>query len=283
MNFTVGYTYSHALDGMSFNWNQFIPQDSMHPGRDYASSDFDLRHRFTFSVTYAIPGKKTWGQMLENWQVNSILTMQSGQPWNVVDVNNNISGTTEAADRWNFSGNPADFVPTKNRPGIPYIDPTQFTVVGGHVTQGNTPAASKCFAAAGGNQGLQDQLSAFGCYVMGSGVMTPPLGGTFGTMGRNIFRDRGFDNLDLSISKSFKFKERLTVQFRAEGFNILNHPNFANPWGGITGYGFNNGFTDPSHPGKFGWSGSTPDQAAVNPVLGSGSARAIQLGLKVIF
>jgi len=41
----------------------------------------------------------------------------------------------------------------------------------------------------------------------------------------------------MSVSKSWRFKERLTTQFRAEFFNITNHPNFANPFGGTTGQG----------------------------------------------
>ncbi len=47
----------------------------------------------------------------------------------------------------------------------------------------------------------------------------------------------GFHNLDFSVSKSWRFYEKLTMQFRAEMFNITNHPNFANPFGGATGQG----------------------------------------------
>ncbi len=98
-------------------------------------------------------------------------------------------------------------------------------------------------------------------------------------MGRNIFRDGGFRNWDLSIVKDWKFKERLTTQFRAEFFNILNHPNFANPYGSYTTY-YNN---DPSGGSGFGCGCVTPDAAAGNFVLGAGGARDIQLGLKLIF
>ncbi len=69
--FVAGYTYSHALDDVGANWDfgqgLGLPQDSAHPGREYASSDFDIRNRFTLSMTYAIPGKKSFGQMLEGW------------------------------------------------------------------------------------------------------------------------------------------------------------------------------------------------------------------------
>ena len=47
--------------------------------------------------------------MLEGWQINSIVTLQSAQPWTVNDTVNNISGTNEATDRWDFFGNPSDF------------------------------------------------------------------------------------------------------------------------------------------------------------------------------
>ena len=83
----------------------------------------------------------------------------------------------------------------------------------------------------------------------------------------------------MSIYKNWKFRERLTAQFRAEFFNVLNHPAFANPGGGPNGYLHN----DPSVPNLFGCGCATPDVAGENPVLGSGSNRAIQLGLKLIF
>jgi hypothetical protein len=48
-------------------------------------------------------------------------------------------------------------------------------------------------------------------------------------MGRNIFRDYGFNDLDMSIFKNFRLKERYGFQFRWEVFNVLNHPAFADP------------------------------------------------------
>jgi hypothetical protein len=61
-------------------------------------------------------------------------------------------------------------------------------------------------------------------------------------------------------------------------FNVLNHPNFANPYGGQNGLGLN----DPS-VSPFGCGCVTPDVAAANPIIGSGGARAVQLGLKLAF
>ena len=267
VSFLAGYTYSHALDYSSTNQNQFLPQDSTYPQKEYASSDYDIRHRFTLSLTYAVPGRKAFAQMLEGWQINSIVTLQSAQPWTVNDTVNNISGTNEATDRWDFFGNPSDFTSGPNP--IPYFafgDP-------------NMPAACSANAAA---IGAMTSLQTFGCYGKGNSVMIPPAFGTFGTMRRNMFRDSGFRDLDLSVVKAWKFRERLTAQFRAEFFNILNHPSFANPYGGTSGYG-PGAFDDPSSTGIFGCGCATPDQAAGNPVVGSGSNRAMQLGLKLIF
>lgn len=98
--------------------------------------------------------------------------------------------------------------------------------------------------------------------------------GTFGSAGRNIFRDAGFRNWDFSSFKTWKVKERLTAQFRFEVFNVLNHLILRNP----SPIGTN----DPS-AGSFGCGCESPDQAGTNPILGTGGARAIQLGLKLLF
>jgi hypothetical protein len=133
-----------------------------------------------------------------------------------------------------------------------------------------------------------------GCYAMGSSVLIPPPYGGYAVSQYNLWRDEGFRNVDLSVSKSFKIRERLTAQFRVEVFNVLNHTNFVNPFGGPGG---NGGSLNPSRAGETGTPGqasngpgpgfafvsNTPDQAGSNPVLGSGGARDLQLGLKLLF
>jgi len=51
LSMVTGYTYSHALDDVGANWDfgygYGLPQDAYHPEREYASSDFDARHRLT--------------------------------------------------------------------------------------------------------------------------------------------------------------------------------------------------------------------------------------------
>jgi len=273
LTMVAGYTYSHALDMVGANWDfgagSGLPSDSYHYQREYASSDFDMRHRFTLSMNYLIPGKKGAAQMLEGWQVNSIVSLFGAQPWGVMDTGNDTSLTGEGVDRWNFFGDPKQFKPTPT--GIPYFAGTS-----------NAACAAQA-AALDGNDITQPytmSLANLGCYAEGNAFIIPPAVGTQGTMGRNIFRDTGFKNVDFSVAKNFKWGERFSAQFRIEFFNIFNHPNFANPFGGQNGWGHN----DPSGgPGFFGCSCATPDVAAANPVIGSGGSRAVQLGLKLTF
>src|SRR5580698_9082725 len=277
----AGYTYSHSLDDVGANWDfgygSGLPQNAHNVGAEYGNSDFDVRQRLTLSLTYAIPGRPGYAQALEGWELNSIITLQSPQFWGPIDEGTDAAGVgalptsppAQSPIRWNFFGNTDDF---KSGPTpIP-----QYTV-------GTTglPAActSKALDLDGGTPGpATAALNLFGCYAKGNSVMIPPALGQFGNMGRNIFPDSGFKNVDFSIAKNWHFTERFRAQFRAEFFNIFNHPNFANPYGGQNGFGLN----DPS-AGGFGCGCATPDVAAANPVIGSGGSRAIQLGLKLIF
>ena len=292
LNFTTGYTYAHGLDNGSLSRFGNLPQDSLKPNLEYASGDSDVRHRVTITATYALPGKKGFGQLLEGWKLNSIVNLQTGQPWYVNDTGSDFSHSGDNADRWNFYGNPSDF--TSGSSSIPYCpslpvasDPTTFcsTVSGvSGITSVFPYAQSKtmwgqCTAVAP-DPSKGGTLDQGGCFVKGKSVMTPPKDGTFGTMGRNIFRDQGFKNVDFSVFKEFRFKERYGAQFRAEFFNLFNHPTVANPYGSAAGFG---GGTDPSAPSTFGCGCQTPDVGAGNPLVGSGSARAMQLGLKLTF
>jgi outer membrane receptor protein involved in Fe transport len=58
---------------------------------------------------------------------------------------------------------------------------------------------------------------------------TTPTAGTFGNLGRNTLIGPGMFNLDFAIDRNFKITEGIKLQFRAESFNVLNHPNFNLP------------------------------------------------------
>ena len=108
--------------------------------------------------------------------------------------------------------------------------------------------------------------------------MVPPAIGSYGNMGRNMFRGNGLHTWDGSVMKDWKFSERVTGQFRAEVFNLLNTTQYGNPQ--FNGAGGNNPF---GTPGVFGASQATPDVSNNNPSLGSGGPREFQFGFKVLF
>jgi hypothetical protein len=292
LSFTAGYTYGHGLDNGSLNRFGNLPQNSSNPGGEYGNSDSDVRHRMTVTATYALPGKKGLGQLLEGWKLNSIVSLQTGLPWLVDDLGNDFSGSGDFGDRWNFYGSPSDF--KSGSSSIPFCSGFGVTKTGGFDTSGvtctSTSGVSGLVATLPSSLAAQctavapdpSTLKTAGCYVSGKSVMTPPKLGTFGTMGRNIFRDSGFKNVDFSVFKDFRFKERMGAQFRVEFFNVFNHPNLANPYGAAVGGGGGGIGNDPSGSG-FGCGCSTPDVAAGNPLVGSGSARVMQLGLKLMF
>ena len=285
LSFTTGYTYGHGLDNGSLNRFGNLPQNSLNPGAEYGNGDSDVRHRLTITASYEIPGPKGFGQLFKGWKLNSIVNLQTGQPYYVNDTGNNFSGTGDSADRWNFYGNPIDF--TSGSSSIPYCqDPKTCTVTSGisgiqSFFSGSQSAAmwAQCKAAAP-DSSPGGTLEQGGCYVKGKSVMTPPKAGTFGTMGRNTFRDQGFRSMDFSVFKSFAFKERYNAQFRVELFNVFNHPTVANPYGSAAGFG---GGNDPSAGTTFGCGCQTPDVGAGNPLVGSGGSRVMQLGLKLTF
>jgi hypothetical protein len=286
----AGYTYGHAIDTATSNLAG-VPPDSNNYNEERGNGDYDIRHRFTLSLTYALPSVKTKWQMLEGWQVTSIVNLQTGEPYTLYDGGNDVSLTGELNDRWNLAGPIKDIHWSPLAP-IPYIDRNQFNVYTDssgidHTASGMTPAAQKCVdaAQAAGGQSAADQLirnpafyniygfhnTSGGCFVSGNAVITAPAPGLQGNMGRNIFTGPGFTNWDASVSKAWKLNEKVKLQLRGEVFNILNHANFA---------GLN---TDLSSPQTVGTVVYTPDIGAANPVIGSGGSRHIQIAAKVIW
>ena len=184
LSFVAGYTYSHSLDDMSYSAFNYIAENPRNLAPQYGDGDFDIRHRFTLTTTWNVPGKKGMGQLLEGWVVNSIVTIQTPAPWIEYDTSNDIDGTGENQDRWDFFGNPSDF----------QSGPTPLPYFAGTSNPACVTAEGKVANGPGGTTGLQS-LANFGCYQKGSSVLVPPAVGTFGTTGRNVFRDSGFRKL----------------------------------------------------------------------------------------
>lgn len=279
VSYVIGYTWAHALAESPDNWSGLRLPVSGSQHSLYSSTQFDIRHRFTASVTYALPGIKSPAQMLKGWSLNSIVTVQTGTPWGVQDTTTDFSGTGEInatgsnGEQWNFYGNPNDFKTQKafnnnQYQGIPYYSGTTNPACLAQA-QKNGPAAVAA-------------LANLGCYANGSSFLIPPGFGTVAYSGNNLFRGPNYVNVDFSITKEWNIKEKVRAQFRAEAFNVFNHVNISNPQGGPGG---DNTFTDPSATAGtgFGFRNETPDITSSNPVLGSGGPRAMQLGLKLIF
>jgi len=254
------------------------------PRCEYGNLNFDVTHHFSLTGTYVLPGRKSPGQLLQGWSVNSAVNILSGLPLNALDSSDDTSGTGEKIDRWTLYGSAAPFNAILGNPTtIPCYTLTtgKFAKSANciQVASGGFPVA--CIAAAAaeapGPAGVANntgpaQLNAIGCYAVGGSAIVPPAQGTFGTMGRNELRAKGFRDWNASVTKDWRlFNERLTAQFRAEAFNLLNQTQYA-------GIGANLG-----SPAAFGESTVTPDVAKSNPVVGSGGPREIQLGLKLLF
>lgn len=299
LSFHAGYTYAHALDMESES--HYGVMNTLEPSWDYGNSDYDYRHRFTITGTYLVPGKKSPLQMLDGWQLNSSFNVSTGQPFNMVDSTDDLSGTGVNDDRWDLVGTPKDFtggsastLPCYGITGSKFAGAancTAVTIPAGAVTAAqkvaNMPQA--CVNAAASlpvnpnvpstdpNATGLAALSTFGCYMEGNSVIVPPAQGTYGDISRNEFYGPVYRQWDFSVVKNWKIKERITAQFRAEMFNLLNFVNYGTP--GISA-GTN---TNPSNPAAFGVSPGTPDVANNAPVFGTGGPRRIQLGLKFIF
>src|SRR5260370_35541290 len=98
-----GYTYSHALGYASdqgTGGGLVLPINSngnLH-SQLYTSTSFDVRHRITVTGTYAIPGRKGFGQILEGWSINSTARIGTVTPWGVIDETTDLGGTVNAND-----------------------------------------------------------------------------------------------------------------------------------------------------------------------------------------
>ena len=267
VEFVAGYTWAHAIDVASGN-RAYSWEDSNNPLLERGPADSDVRHRFTLAMTYRTPKLQHWDAAFGGWQISNIATLQTAQPVDYYDAYNDFSWSADYNDRWNVYGNPGNFKWSMN--GLPYY-PAYYD------DNDNLVGNPKCIALATA-QGSLDTLTADygGCFVSPQGdVLLPPAWGQFGTLRRNSMRGPAFTNWDFSLSKNFKLNERVSLQFRGEMFNVLNHPNFSL---GSASRDLSNGPL-----GSVGIPIYTPDVYQSNPVMGSGGSRHIQIGAKVIF
>ena len=107
-------------------------------------------------------------------------------------------------------------------------------------------------------------------YIANPEMFSVPANGTVGTCARNTIRGPGFAQWDLALVKNTKIGQKMNLQLRVEGFNILNRANF-----GV--------MTSSVRSGAFGTMSSTPDVDQGNPVIAQGGPRAFQWALRFQF
>jgi hypothetical protein len=198
----AGYTWSKSLDdasdGIDFVSTVALPQNSNNLAAERGPSNFDTRHRFTAAFNYALPHLFGPKRFAEGWQLNTIVTAQSGRPIPLVNADDT-------------SGANSSVYPTPSnyhqRPNL---------VPGQPIVNSNWESAPDTIG-----------------YLNGNAFVDPPWG-TFGTLGRDAIYGPKFWNVDFAVLKDTRLYEHLNLQLRAEFFNVFDHPNFALPGFSIT-------------------------------------------------
>jgi hypothetical protein len=224
--FQTTYMYSKSLDYSSLDFPNALPQNSYDLHNEYGLSDFNAKNRFVFSGFYTLPFRGN--RLVQGWQIALVTQAQSGNP--LTAYMSGVAGLFPSATiRPNVSGPiQTESVAAANTYGVQWIA---------------NPAV----------------LSS-PCTGSGSTLACSP-----GTEGRNAIIGPSFIDTDLSLIKDTKITERVSTEFRAEAFDLFNHPNFGNP-------NMNVGSS------TFGVITSTRF-----PIGDFGSSRQLQLALKLIF
>ena len=255
----ANFVWSHAIDNASdledFEPNEAQPQDSTRPFADRGNSSFDIRKRFTWNFVYEFP--KTHGHMeklTNGWGLDGILNLQDGQPWHLnYEFEGDYSGAGEGFDR----------------PDV--IGPIQYNMSNPSQFLNLSSFAAPCTWSTLNDPNDTDE---FNCVA-----------GTrhFGNLGRNSLKGPSFKEFNFSVFKDTNLGEHVNLQLRAEFFNILNHPNFSNPFlpNFIADIGAPDYLTG-QHSGYYGLT-ATGDVGIGNPFLGGGGPRGIQFAAIVKF
>ena len=122
---------------------------------------------------------------------------------------------------------------------------------------------------------LSDPTVAGGRRFNGAAFKVPPAGRQ-GTLGRNVLRGLPLSQVDFALRRQFRLTERLNLQFRAEAFNVLNHPNFGAPGTSVTAP------TTLGVPGQM-LTNSLGGLSGLNALYQIGGPRSLQFAVKLQF
>jgi hypothetical protein len=239
LQYQVFYTYSKSIDDKSTIAGGESRQepntllDFLNPGRDRGRSSFDARHNVVPTITYPFPfhfQHKALELIAGGWTVNGIGTFRTGEP-----ITGRVGSNRSAnGDRWS--------------PDRPNLNP-------GFSNNPTSGVTAGCAGIAAGQKLGTPTLWYDPC------AFSKPAAGTYGNLGRNTITGPPLYNVDFSADKGFKLTEALTLQFRAEFFNLLNEAHFYAP-------GFNVFSGSAGHVSR---PTSSPD------------GRLVQFGLKLAF
>lgn len=223
-------------------------QNSLDLADSYALSDFDVRHRVSFNVSYELPFKGN--RLKDGWQVVVVEQAQTGGPFNITTNIATITGS--ATVRPDLIGGLPPIV------AQPVRDATTGAVTSYQWFAGNTVCDPRIAAPAAGSCNAN---SVFALPYSAAGVAH------FGSLPRNAMIGPGFGNTDLSFIKNVKLVGPSRAQLRLEIFNLFNQTNL-----GL--------------PGRTATVGSTSFGVIANtrfPTGDSGSARQVQFAAKFLF
>jgi outer membrane receptor protein involved in Fe transport len=241
----LNYTWSHSLDSASNDVIAALSGATISSANDYAPSDFDVRHSFSGALVFAIPGAKNGilGHLSRDWSIDTVIVARSGFRYNA-----NFYTT----DPFGGPGPRPDL-----NPGQPFYlygaqCATTFQALGALLPGQGCP----------GGKGLNPNV-----------FNTTPPSGRQGTEGRNDIPGFGLTQVDLSLGRKFQITEQLSLQFRADAFNLFNHPNFLNP------------IPAPDEGPASYLSFATLNQGlgGLNSLFQEGGPRSLQLSLKLTF
>ena len=226
LGFQSSYTFSRSLDDTSAVLAGFFSgsgpvlqaqlQDPRNPGSDKGPSTFDTAHVFTLSLIQSLPFERIGflrplgRKLTTGWQILNVTTLTSGPPFSLYSGVQQTGVGSGGADRPDQIGQP--------------VLSTSRTVREDYFGRG------------------ADNASFFSIPI-GLPGGTGPNQGRFGTLGRNTFRGPAFRNFDVALIKETSFGRRgsgeaVTLQFRAEFFNVFNLVNFGLPANIVRGSGF---------------------------------------------
>jgi hypothetical protein len=243
----VSYTYSLCQstgDSVLASLNGNGPSVEGNPTNrqyDYARCAYNANNVFRLNALYELPFHGN--RFVSGWQITGIWQASSGLPFNVtdgIDLTNQLGITT--TPRPNYNPN-----------GAAYSNGTV-----SYPACHNTPII--------GNASLWFNPTCF----------TPQAFGTLGNFGREGLYGPGLTSVDMALLKTTKLTERVTLQFRAELFNIFNHTNLSLPVASV--------FTGTANPTNTLFSGINYNTATAGQILTAAvPSREIQFGLKLIF